>query len=112
MILVSNDSVVDDIDVLVLKVLGVYAVCGVKSLMSSIISSTSFFFAARAAIKVATRCLLNDKLLLRITNVPFFPLPIEHFIILEVLVISFLTFLNLKMYFDRVIVHGLLVTLA
>ena len=53
MILVLNDSVVDDIDVLVLKVLGVYAVCGVKSLMmvslSSIISSTFFFFAALAA---------------------------------------------------------------
>ena len=59
MILVLNDSVVDDIDVLVLKVLGVYAVCGVKSLMSSIISSTSFFFAALAAAMFAARCLLS-----------------------------------------------------
>ena len=79
--------------------------------LSSIISYIAFFF-ARAAVIVATRCLLNDKLLLRIANVPFFPLPIEHFIILEVLVMSFLTFLKLKMYFDRVIAHGLLITLA
>ncbi len=43
--LVLNDNVVDDIDVLVLIVLRVYVVWGVKSLMSSIISSTSFFFA-------------------------------------------------------------------
>ena len=110
--LVLNDSVVDDIDVLVLIVLRVYAVCGVKSLMLSITSSTSFFFAAQAAVKIATRCFLNDKLLLRISNVPFFPLHIEHFIILENLIISFLTFLNLKMYFDKVIVRGLLITLA
>jgi len=69
MILVLNNSVVDDIDVLVLKVLRVYAVCGVKSLMSSIISSTAFFAALAAAI-FAARCLLNDRLVLRITNVP------------------------------------------
>jgi hypothetical protein len=78
MMLVLNDNVVDDIDVLVLIVLRVYAVCGVKSLMSSIISSTFFFFAALAAAMFAARCLLNDKLLLRINNVPFLPLPIEH----------------------------------
>ena len=75
--LVLNDNVVDDIDVLVLIVLRVYAVCGVKSL---IISSTSFFFAALAAAMLVVRCLLNDRLVLRITNVPFLPLSSEHFI--------------------------------
>ncbi len=80
MILVLNDSVVDDIDVLVLKVLGAYAVCGVKSLMPSIISSTAFFFAALAVAMLVVRCLLNDRLVLRITYVPFLPLSSEHFI--------------------------------
>jgi hypothetical protein len=109
MILVLNDSVVDDIDVSVLKVLGVYAVCGVKSLMSSIISSTSFVFAALAAAFSMINYFCKSIMSL---SYHYLLNMILNFEVLKIWSYLFQFFLNLKIYLKGVIAHDLLITVV